>query len=349
VLKRSLGVILATADRAGWHGFPVRFSLPQGVSMPFAIRYGVPYKVVLAAQDVGSGKKISNTLYYYCGIQSVAPPAYGQPIAGASNVQTFANNVGSLWITAIMARMNANYQLLSSYASALIGKRYGTPSIPILALIAGSPATIATAAPHGLVTGQVVSIGGVTLPAGANGLWTITVTTPTQFTLNGSVLGIGWTGDGYVQVATGQLEFLTTDLDGVTFSPTFGSIVGDALPLYATSSVRRINGGIGRHFRSRFSLSPMSEIDNLDGGFTTTQKGLMVTALTAMMATVQNGGSDATSKFMGLIVVSKRLAFALPSPFSQSLSWTAIVTSMVQQRNLGSLVKRKPRLTSIIV
>lgn len=50
-----------------------------------------------------------------------------------------------------------------------------------------SPINITTATNHGLVTGQIVTINGVTGNVAANGSWPITVLGPTNFTLNGSV------------------------------------------------------------------------------------------------------------------------------------------------------------------
>jgi hypothetical protein len=49
-----------------------------------------------------------------------------------------------------------------------------------------APISIGTAAGHGLATGDRVIISGVLGNTAANGAWTITVTDPTHFTLNGS-------------------------------------------------------------------------------------------------------------------------------------------------------------------
>src|SRR5206468_1527484 len=48
------------------------------------------------------------------------------------------------------------------------------------------PISITTAAAHGLATGTLVKIAGVQGNTAANGVWTITVTGATTFTLNGS-------------------------------------------------------------------------------------------------------------------------------------------------------------------
>ena len=66
-----------------------------------------------------------------------------------------------------------------------------------------APIAITTASPHGYQTGQQVTITGVAGNTAANGTFTITVTSPTSFTLNGSVGNSTWTSGG---TATGQLS-----------------------------------------------------------------------------------------------------------------------------------------------
>ena len=61
-----------------------------------------------------------------------------------------------------------------------------------------SPISVGTAAAHGLVTGQQVSITGVEGDTAANGTWTVTVADSTHFTLNGSTGNATYTGGGTV-------------------------------------------------------------------------------------------------------------------------------------------------------
>ena len=317
--------------------------------MAFSIRYLVPYQVDFLATDAGSGKRITNRLYWVCNTQTTAPPAYGQPILGPSSTTTLLTALRTLWIGTVCTRMNANYLFNQAVMKAIIGKRYGSPFLPLTAVTTGAPVVVETTLPHGLLTGDLVFIQGVTAPAIINGTWVITVISPTTFSLNGSTTPFAWTGDGSVQQVTGGFEFLYADLEQTGVGSVAGSIAGDALPLYVSSSVRRLNPGIGKHFRSRFSLSPMSESDSLDGGFTVVQKPLMATALNNLLVQQLNGGTDATSGLMLACVVSKQLAFTQITPFATSATWIAPVSQFVQQRNTGSIVRRKPRLTSIIV
>jgi Tc toxin complex TcA C-terminal TcB-binding domain/Neuraminidase-like domain/Salmonella virulence plasmid 28.1kDa A protein len=70
------------------------------------------------------------------------------------------------------------------------------PTLAITAVAAGSPIAVTTAAIHNLVTGQQVSISGVGGVAAANGTWTVTVTGPTTFTLDGSAGAGSYTAGG---------------------------------------------------------------------------------------------------------------------------------------------------------
>ena len=313
-----------------------------------AIRYRVPYQLAVKAHDVASGKTVSNILYYRSGIQGAAPPAYGEPIAGASSGATLLAAVKARFEANIVPLLNANYELDEYQMAAMAGKRYSTPLNPILALVSSLNAIIVTAGPHGLATGAFVNVVGVTIPADVNGIWPITTIDPTSFSLDGTVPFVLWSGDGAYQLPGASSELLLADMVTAT-SAAVGGVVGEALPLYVTASVRRLNGGIGRNFRSRLSFSPMSEDDNLDGGWEVATKTAWAAALSTMFATgVDNGGSDAGSKLSAGAVVSKRIAMGLPTPFVQSASWCQDITGWSLQRNAGSLTRRKPRLTAVI-
>jgi hypothetical protein len=67
-----------------------------------------------------------------------------------------------------------------------------------------------TAASHGLTTGDEVIIAGVAGTTEANGYWTVTVTSSTQFTLNSSSYANAWTSGGGVY-------------DGVSYTVVCGS------------------------------------------------------------------------------------------------------------------------------
>lgn len=67
-----------------------------------------------------------------------------------------------------------------------------------------SPIELATPIPHGFETGDRVSVKGVLGNTAANGWWTITVRTPSTFTLDGSSGNGAWAGGGSIFPADGQ-------------------------------------------------------------------------------------------------------------------------------------------------
>lgn len=74
------------------------------------------------------------------------------------------------------------------------------PSIAIIGASNESPIEITTSVPHALTTGLLVSISGVVGNTAANGSFTVTVTGPTTFTLDGTTGNGTWTSGGIVTV-----------------------------------------------------------------------------------------------------------------------------------------------------
>ncbi len=72
------------------------------------------------------------------------------------------------------------------------------PNIAVPQVTNTSPIAITTASPHRLQTGMAVSITGVQGTTAANGTFTVSITSPTSFTLDGSSGNGDWTGGGTV-------------------------------------------------------------------------------------------------------------------------------------------------------
>lgn len=85
-----------------------------------------------------------------------------------------------------------------------------------------TPIQISTTSAHGRTTGDVVYIADVVGNAAANGFWVVTVTSGTQFTLDGSSGTGGWTSGGTVLVA--QTATFEADIAGPTGSSGTGQI-----------------------------------------------------------------------------------------------------------------------------
>jgi hypothetical protein len=102
-----------------------------------------------------------------------------------------------------------HYNLLAN--SSLVSRATSTPvPIPQWLTVSGAsnaaPIEVSTPIPHLLATGDAVLVKGVLGNAAANGWWTVTVTGPATFTLDGSSGGGTYGGGGSVFPAAGQPE-----------------------------------------------------------------------------------------------------------------------------------------------
>lgn len=310
-----------------------------------SIRYLVPYQVDIDAYDLTSLEQCGNTFYLRSGVQLVSPPAFGAPIAGSSTTTALLAAFQVVWETFATEVLSVKYKLRSYTMRGIVGKQYATPSRAILSLSIGtSEITIVSSGPHGLVNGESVRIFGVTSPFSVNGNFVATVVNGTTFTIALSISPVVWTGDGFFQRAGGALTFTYVDKETL-ISTAVGGISGDTLPIFSTISVQRLNAGVGRNWRSRFELSPIGESFNDFGKLTTAAIASVATSLTDFNVGVSNGGSDTGSQNSYQVAISRQLAMAQLTPFTESASWCRICDIMTAHTNLGSLTARKPRLS----
>lgn len=96
----------------------------------------------------------------------------------------------------IAAELNSPSETVT--ACVCFGLVAGTAYFVITAATNATPIAITTSAPHGYATGQQVRITSVLGNTAANGVWTITVTGSTTFTLNGSTGSGAYTAGGRV-------------------------------------------------------------------------------------------------------------------------------------------------------
>ncbi len=308
------------------------------------IRYAVPYEIRVIAKDLSSGRRTGCRQYLESAIQSdTTAPAYGAAIAGAGSTTTLLASFKTKW-DAFVALMSVNYQMELLEMRAITGKQYASPMVGI-ALIGTNPTDTfyTTSSPHGFSNGQSVFVQGVTTPAGANGLkMGITRISATEFSAPGPNVG-AYTGAGIVQRAIGQQQWIYEDKETL-IDTTIGAITGDAVALFADASIVRANTGVGKSFRSRFSLAPIAESDVVDGIFTSGRQTAWNTALALLVSGYVNGGSDSTGGFSVPVAVSQKLAFLQTSPFASSFSWAKQITTMRLHPNMGSQVKRKVKV-----
>jgi peptidoglycan hydrolase-like protein with peptidoglycan-binding domain len=106
-----------------------------------------------------------------------------------------------------------------------IAKAVAANALSLTSVSNGAPIAIGTAKPHGLATGDRVLVSGVSANTAANGIFTITVTGPAAFTLNGSTGNAAWTGGGTV---TANLD-ATVQVIVVTALATAAGVTADVV------------------------------------------------------------------------------------------------------------------------
>lgn len=309
------------------------------------IRYLVPYEIRVIAHDAISGRRSGHRQYWRT-TPDGAIAAYGDTVPGGSSTTTMLANFKTLYEAKILPLLSVNYVMEGYEMRAMLGKHWGTPTVGISAMASTLTATrIVTGTPHGLVTGDAAYVQGVTTPPGVNG-WYSGITKINNNEIEIPILIAGawvYTGAGTVQKIYGNMDWIYADLENLT-STTAGSVTGEAVALFADASIQRFNPGIGKSWRSRFSLAPIGESDVEDGSFSSAALALWATALNSsnFNTNIVNGGSGSAAA-MYAAVVSKLKAFQTLSPFAESDSWCKDVTSYRVHHYMGSQTKRKPK------
>lgn len=129
-------------------------------------------------------KKLGNT----------AAPAFADATAYAAG-QAVSRSVAGFY-----SNQSINYRAIVAHTSspATAPGGYTNTTLNISAISATSPQVVTTSANHNLTTGACIRASGATVTS-ANGLWVITVLSPTAFALNGSYLGAGQAAGGTIE------------------------------------------------------------------------------------------------------------------------------------------------------
>lgn len=314
------------------------------------IDYRSLYQIVASAADLKSGKKITNTYYFRSGIAGAGAPAPDSPIAG-SDIDVFLLNFDTQFSATIMQKLSVNYKQQISVCRKIVGWKYNNPFYPITGvtpLLVGTGFQIGGVLPF--TTSNFVSIQGVTGATAANGIWTATATSLNTFTTNANTTGTVWTGGGSMQGIDASNSWLYTTQASLAVSAV-GFAAGEALPLFSDVSGRRLGSTAGKSFQGRNSYAPIPEADQLNGKLESTALTAWTTNLTAFNAGIANGAAAGDGRdTMYFYNASFKLGLTQASPFSPTSvdNITSLVGSQFPQPNLGSLVKRKPRLTATI-
>jgi hypothetical protein len=272
-------------------------------------------------------------------------------VPGASDIQTFLESFRTAFEAAILAVMSVNYETLKYVAESLIGTETpGAKNIFLSVNVRADKTQITTVANHGLQSGNVITISDVVAPPGVNGDWVVTVTGANSFDIPYANAALpAWDATGFYSRKISQPVWSIGDRGELLPIDHLGLITGDAMTLFDTVSARRLNPGVGRSFRSRLSFSPLGESQNVDGKLTSGGLTAWTSALNDMGTTnLANGGDVDFSSNMAPMAVSLKQATILGPVPTQSATWCKRLTNIVPQPNLGSLTRRKPRLTAAI-
>lgn len=142
------------------------------------------------------------------------------------------------------------------------------PTLTVTAASNSTPIQITTSLPNSLVTGQAVTISGVTGNTAANGFWIITVVNSTQFTLNSSVGNANYINGGLVSTPLSTSSLSSVELSAAVTSGNFAGVMRtDQTSMYEVQAFI-LNGGltdqvICRNARLSIAYSPPVNPTNL--------------------------------------------------------------------------------------
>lgn len=315
------------------------------------ILYRVPYEFTIRGADIKSGKTSSTVLHMRTIIDPVGPaPAYAASIGALSSDTFMLGQFRTAWINSVLPRLSVNMLVAEYRVRPILGWTVGGVMRGITGATNTNPISITTAADHNLRNGDTVVITGVLGNTAANGTWAITVGGTNFFTIPVAGNGV------YAGGGTYALQQVPPRLDygvGTSLIPAApgdaGGVAGEALPLFATMSVRKVATKSGRNFRGGFRLSPISEADSNNGAVVPAVQTARQTAMaTFLVAVVGTGvGVDEPDR-MEHMVFSRSLALQQTTPFTGSDVFSSPVASFPPSPNDGSIVRRKPRLNAII-
>jgi hypothetical protein len=318
--------------------------------MGFVVKYRTPYELATIGREVKSGKNVINLYHMQSGIAGGLEPAYASPLAGSDSAIVLAGFQTAI-VASVCPRLSVNYKIIAYTMRSIDGVANSRPPIAVAGVIAaGAQTHIFTAANHGLNSGDTATIAGVLGTTSVNGTFTITKDSPVEFHINVTA-NAPYTGGGTVSRAGAPPSFIHLQQDSRTPAvPDSGTVAGDALPLVASMSVRKINNRVGREWRGRLSISPLPEAGYKDGKAEDAQHTANVTAWNNFpFNTIANQAAPVLPQdYMNYGMISAKMAYVQPSPFTTEVPWFAPITDFVPRQNLGVISRRKPKLTTPI-
>jgi hypothetical protein len=159
----------------------------------------------------------------------------------------------------------------TSPASVVLGEAItpGCVALDVIAATNATPIVVTSAAPHGLLTGNVATIEGVIGNAATNGTWTITRISPATFSLDGSAGSGAYTGGG--QIDGGDLGQVNQIIQNNCVDDNAIALTVSALALPIT----------------------ISAVVNVPAAFKTVYRNAVAAAFVQFFKTLAIGGGDA--------------------------------------------------------
>ena len=188
-----------------------------------------------------------------------------------------------------------------------------------------TPIAITTATAHGLQSGSQVAIYGVGGNTAANGAFTITVTGPSSFTLNGSTGNGAWTSGGSVTAVTGNPLTVSaasnTSPIAITTTSPHGLQTGMQVVLYGVAGNTAANG----LFTVTVTGSSTFTLNGSIGNGASTSAGSVIAVISSLALALNANVADVTAIATALNATAPTLNAANQSG---SLADIAMLTSI---------------------
>jgi hypothetical protein len=169
---------------------------------------------------------------------------------------------GAITIDALAVKINTVGATPAGIFSAMLGKSGNISSVSI-----GSPTTITTSTPHGLVTGEAIVIAGTSTLATTIGSWTVTVTGASTFTIPVAVVSVT-TGTGTWATVKATIQANSSAAATViTTTASHGLTTGTNITIKGSTASPSLNGSYAVTVLTANTFS--IPVNTTGGGFST--------------------------------------------------------------------------------
>ena len=302
---------------------------PAGTSGVGAITQAVTANTGVAvwnpAQFIGLPWETNNALVARCRakLQSLSPNgptgAYAYFATSASTYLAAENPPVSLSSAITKALVTQSYStgVVTTYVANAAGAVLGCSNLAVTGATNATPIKITTASSHGLSTNNFATIAGVQGNTSANGTWLITVNSPTQFSLVGSVGNANYTSGGTVdggdlgQVDTVIQNYAVPDsVTAVTASATGWNVNITATVAVSSAFVSQYQSAVQTALAMYFAPLPIG------GGTNTSIQYNEISGVLYAAGVVAGGGSSSVKSIPSMTINGSSTNVPFPSSTS---------------------------------